>query len=168
MVSRMSTKPCIHCGKECDILPVQLGDIFTLSYLRICGAECLFLVAYDFMRDECMHKQFRNKLYELQNEEDKSAAREFVKEVTDESLRMMAEYFRENPEILSTPAPSCITDMFASKLEMPCLGATMQFTRPKLRDKIKWAQEYIDRLNKDLRDAQEDLDRLENEPGNRG
>lgn len=164
----MSTKPCIQCGKECEVLPVQLGDIFTLSYLRVCGAECMFLVAYDFMRDELIHKQFRNKLYELQNEEDNAEARAWVKTVTDESLRMMAEHFKENPNILSTPAPSCIAEMFAAKPEIPCAGPAMRFTRPKLKDRIKWAKEHIDRLNKDLRDAQDHLEKLENEPGNRG
>lgn len=33
----MATKPCIQCGTECDILAVQLGDIFTLTYLRVFG-----------------------------------------------------------------------------------------------------------------------------------
>ena len=28
-----STKPCIECGKECEILPVQLGDSFTSKQL---------------------------------------------------------------------------------------------------------------------------------------
>jgi hypothetical protein len=64
-------KPCIQCGNDCEILPVMLGDTFTLTYLRVCSSECMFLVAYDYLYDICHHKDFRNKLYELQNEEDR-------------------------------------------------------------------------------------------------
>lgn len=90
--NNMSLKPCIECGKECEILPVQLGDLFTLCFLRVCSGDCMFLIACEFMRENCEHKQFRNKFYELQNEEDKKERDEYVKEVTDESLKMMREH----------------------------------------------------------------------------
>lgn len=107
----MCLKPCIQCGKDCEILPVQLGDLFTLCFLRVCSGECMFLIAYEFMRDNCEHKQFRGKLYDMQNEEDKKERDDWVKEVTDESLKMMRESFEANPNLLSHPVPEGIVEM---------------------------------------------------------
>lgn len=156
-------KPCIECGKDCEILPVQLGDLFTLTYLRVCSAECMFLIAYEFMREECIHKQFRNKLHTLENEEDAKERAAYVKMITEESLKEMAKHFKENPSILSTPAPSLIHDMFKSTPSIPSCGPTVRFTRPKMEDRIKWAKEHVHRMKQQLRDALKDLEKLENE-----
>lgn len=160
----MSLKPCIECGRECEILPIQLGDLFTLCYVRLCGAECLFLFAYDFMRDKCVHYEFRAKLCNIQNEEDKKERDDYVNEVTDESLRMMTLSFKENPLLLSLPVPDTTTEMFKSKCEIPqSCGKTMRFTRPSLQDRITWAKEHVERMKESLFKAVSDLERLQNE-----
>jgi hypothetical protein len=160
--NNMSLKPCIECGKECEILPVQLGDLFTLCLLRVCSGECMFLIAYEFMRDQAEHKQFRKKLYDLQNEEDKKERDDYVKEVTDESLKMMREHFEANPNMLSTPAPNCISELFASRPEIPhSCGKTVTFTRPCMEDRIKWARQHVQRAERGLAEALKDLDKLE-------
>lgn len=156
-------KPCIECGKECEILPVQLGDFFTLCYLRVCGPECMFLIAYEFLRDICEHKEFRNSLYKKQNEEDKEECDKYVKMVTDESLKMMAKHFQENPLLLSHPVPNEVVDMFTSKQTIPACGPTVRFTKPKIEDRITWAKEHVGRMKEQLSDALKDLEKLENE-----
>lgn len=156
-------KPCIECGKDCEILPVQLGDLFTLTNLRVCSAECMFLIAYEFMREECIHKQFRNKLHTLENEEDAKERAAYVKMITEESLKEMAKHFKENPLLLSHPVPNEIVDMFKNAPPIPSCGPTARFTRPKVEDRIKWAKEHVNRLKKDLREALHDLEKLENE-----
>jgi hypothetical protein len=156
-------KPCIECGKECEILPVQLGDLFTLTYLRVCSAECMFLIAYEFMREEVIHKQFRNKLHDLEDKEDKKERDAYVKMITDESLKQMAQDFKENPLLLSHPVPNKIVEMFASKPTIPSCGSTVRFTRPKIEDRITWAKEHVDRMKQQLKDALKDLEKLENE-----
>lgn len=162
----MSLKPCIQCGKDCEILPVQLGDLFTLCYLRVCGGECMFLIAYEFMCDIFEHKQFRNKLYEMQNEEDKKDRDDLVKEITDEWLRSRREHqhLEANPLLLSHPIPEGIAEIFENSPGIPqAAGTTMRFTRPSREDKIKWANKHVERLKDDLRNALHELEGLENE-----
>lgn len=89
-------KPCIECGEECDIFCIQSSDLFTLCYLRICSAECMFIIAYEFMQENCIHHLFRNKLNELQNEEDKKLKDDRIKEITDESMKNIEKAFRSN------------------------------------------------------------------------
>lgn len=156
-------KPCIECGKDCEILPVQLGDLFTLCYVRVCGGECMFLQAYEYMREHCIHKQFRDHLYDKQNEEDKKLRDDYVKMVTDESLKMMAQHFKENPLLLSTPVPDEIGALFKSTPISKDCGGTMRFTRPKIEDRIIWAKEHVNRMEKQLKEALKDLEKLENE-----
>ena len=91
-------KPCIQCEKECEIFPIQLGDIFTLTLLRVCSAECMFLIAYEFMREEFTHKSFRNWLYNKQDKEDKFEKDEYIKEITDMSLKMMQDRIKWKKE----------------------------------------------------------------------
>jgi hypothetical protein len=104
----------------------------------------MFLIAYEFMRDNYEHKQFRGKLYDMQNEEDKKQRDEWVKIVTDESLRMIREDL--DPLLLSHPVPQCVVDMFKNNPGIPqCdVGNTMRFTRPSKQDKVKWANETIE------------------------
>lgn len=160
-------KPCIECGKDCEILPVQLGDFFTLTYLRVCSAECMFLVAYTFMREIGEHKQFRNHIFGLQNEEDKALRTEHVDEVTQESLKSMREAFENCPDLLSRPVPNLVHDLFKSTptISNQC-GQTMRFTRPKLDDRIKWAKEHVVRMQNNVEQALEDLQKLLNEKNN--
>lgn len=154
-------KPCIQCGEECEILPVQLGDIFTLTYLRICGPECMFLVAYDYLYDIGYHKDFRGKLYEKQNEEDKEERSAYVDAVTEESLKMMRESLAANPQLLSTPMPEGILSIFQGVSPMSqCSSKPMRFSRPSTEDKIKWQSERVKRLKKDLREALKELEDL--------
>lgn len=154
-------KPCIECGKDCEILPVQLGDFFTLTYLRVCSPECMFLVSYEFMRDIGEHKQFRNKLYELQNEEDKALRAKHVDEVTQDSLKSMREHFEKCPDLLSRPVPDLVHNLFcnAPTISSDC-GQTMRFTRPKLDDRIKWQLECVQRIKTQLDDEREQLEKL--------
>jgi hypothetical protein len=160
----MSKKPCIQCGNDCDILPVQLGDLFTLCYLRVCDGECMFLIAYEFMRNNREHKQFRGKLYDMQNEEDKQERDDLVNVLDDEFLRRMRENFETNPNLLSHPVPQGIVDMFKNNPGIPCNGGTtMKFIRPSKQDRVRWANDHVNRLKKDLRDALHELERLENE-----
>jgi hypothetical protein len=104
-------KPCIECGKDCEIWPIQLGDFFTLTYLRVCSPDCMFLVAYEFMRDIGEHKSFRNKLWELQNEEDRAERTRFVEGVTQDSIKLMREQFESCPDLLSRPVPNLFHEM---------------------------------------------------------
>lgn len=157
----MTLKPCIECGKDCEILPVQLGDFFTLTYLRVCGSECMFLIAYEFMRENCEHKQFRNKLHNMQNEEDKAERDAYVEEVTNESLKMMREHLQANPDLLSRPVPNLISEAFVNSPGIQqCSGETMRFTRPKLEDRIEWAREHLKRTEKAAAEALDDLHKL--------
>ena len=160
----MSTKPCIQCGTECEILPVQLGDIFTLTYMRICSAECMFMMAYDYLYEIGFHKSFRNSLWNKQDAEDAAKRKEFVDTVTEETLKNMREHFQSNPNLLSTPAPNCILKMFENVPTISkCSSQTMRFTRPSKQEKIRWQTEHVNRLKENLRDALHDLEKLENE-----
>ncbi len=154
-------KPCIECGKDCEILPVQLGDFFTLTFLRVCSPECMFLVAYSFMRGISEHKQFRNHLYQLQNEEDKALRAKHVDEVTQDSLKSMREHFENCPDLLSRPVPNLVHDLFKAAPTISASGGqTMRFTRPKLDDRIIWAKEHVVRMQNNVEQAIEDLQNL--------
>lgn len=163
----MTLKPCIECGKDCEILPVQLGDFFTLTYLRVCSGECMFLQAYEYLREVGYHKQFRNSLHDKENEEDKKERDEYVKMVTNESLRMMREHLEACPALLSHPVPNEVVEMFKSTPQIPCSsGATMRFTRPSIEDRIKWAHERVNQLKQDTNEAEQELIRLIKEGNN--
>ncbi len=156
-------KPCIQCGNECEILPVQLGDIFTLTFLRICSPECMFMEAYDYIYEMGYHKHFRNKLYDKQNEEDAAERKEYVDQVTEESLKMMRKHLEANPNLLSTPAPQNILKTFEGVPPIPqCSGQTIRFTRPTKQEKIRWQKERVDRLKTDLYEALKELEELKN------
>ena len=156
-------KPCIQCGNECEILPVQLGDLFTLTFLRVCGPECMFLEAYDYLREQCNHKGFRNWLYDKQNEEDAAERKAYVDGITEEALRMMREDLKANPKMLSTPMPEGMLKIFEDVKPIPqCSSSTVRFTRPSKDERIKWAKQHVERMQEGLRDAIKDLESLEN------
>ena len=161
----MTKKPCIQCGNDCDILPVMLGDSFTLTYLRVCSSECMFLIAYDYLYDICYYKDFRNKLYEMQNEEDRKERDEFIDLTTKMFLEDFKKHLEVNPNMLSTPAPEGIMKMFEGGEQIPLTGGTMRFTRPSKEEKIKWAKKHVEHMKEKLRDTFRDLERLENDRG---
>jgi hypothetical protein len=159
----MTNKPCIECGKECEILPVMLGDTFTLTYLRVCSPDCMFIIAYDYLYKIGYHKDFRNSLYDMQNEEDKKQRDEFIKLTTTEFLADFGKRLAENPDLLSTPAPECITNMFDQAPQIPFVsGDTMRFTRPSKDERLRWAKEHLERMKEKLKEAHDDLEKLEN------
>lgn len=160
----MTLKPCIECGKECEIFPIQLGDFFTLTYLRICSDQCMFLTAYEFLRGIGEQSTFRNFLYENEYEDDKKDRDEFVKIVTEDALENQRKHFEANPNILSSPIPQSVIEMFSKGETIPySSGQTMRFLRPSKQDRLKWANERVERLKQDLKEAVLDLERTENE-----
>jgi hypothetical protein len=160
----MNLKPCIECGKECEIWPIQLGDLFTLCHLRVCGGECLFLIAYDYLYEIGYHKQFRGKLYDLENEEDAALRKEFVDMITEKSLQRMREDLKASPNLLSTPAPNGLLKIFEGISSIPQnAGKTMKFTRPSIENRIQWAKEHVERIKMALAEALKDLEKVENE-----
>lgn len=163
-IEKMSLKPCIECGKECEVFPIQLGDFFTLTYLRICSDECMFLTAYEFLREIGEHKSFRAFLYKNEYEDDKKERDEFVDAVTKDSIENMRKHFEANPNILSHPVPKSVIEMFSKSERIPfSSGQTMRFMRPTKQQRIEWANERLKRLKEDLKEAINDLERLENE-----
>jgi hypothetical protein len=157
-------KPCIECGNDCEILPVMLGDTFTLTYLRVCSSECMFIVAYDYLYEIGHHKDFRNSLYDKQNEEDKKECDEFIEFTPEEFSKSFRKNLEANPEMLSTPVPEGIMKMFADRPQIPLASScTMRFTRPPKEDKVRWAKEHVERVWDKLKDAVKELERLENE-----
>jgi hypothetical protein len=159
----MTTKPCILCRIECDILPVQLGDFFTLTYLRVCGAECMFLVAYDYLYEIGEHKSFRNSLHDKENDEDKAECKRFRDEVTKQALESMRKDLENSINLLSTPIPPLIHEMFSNSTPLPQTGGTMKFTRPSKKDKISWQAKHVVGLRERLAEAEKDLEALINE-----
>lgn len=159
----MSKKPCIQCGTECDILPIELGDIFTLTYLRICSAECMFLVAYDYLYQISHHKAFRAYLYDKQDADDKAERDAWIEKITEESLNRLRESLAANPDLLSAPIASGFFSMLEESVLPPkCSSQTMRFSRPPKEERIRWAKEYVEQMKGKLREALEELDRLEN------
>jgi hypothetical protein len=150
-------KPCIECGKECSIFPIELGDSFTLTYLRVCGTECLFRITYDYLYSICHHKDFRNHLYDLQNAEDRALRDEFI----DVTTKMALEEFRKHPQLLSTPIATAVFDMFKDAPQLPDVGGVCRFVRPTKEEKIQWAKRHVNQLTADLLLAQKDLEDLE-------
>ena len=160
----MTTKPCIQCGIVCEILPVQLGDSFTLTYLRVCGGECMFLVAYDYLYEIGYHKDFRNKLYEQQNEEDKNLRDEFIHITTEQFLEDFKKNLQENPKLLSMPTPNCIHEMFSATPQIPIASSgSMRFTRASKEKRLQWAKEHVERVKEKLEEAMKDMEKIENE-----
>lgn len=159
----MTKKPCIQCGKDCDIWPIMLGDSFTLTYARLCNPECLFMEAYDFLYSICEHKSFRNRLFEKQDPADRKARDEFIDLATKEFLEDFGKSLAANTLLLSTPVPQGVLDMFKDVERIPFTGETMRFTRPSKEEKIRWAKEHVKRAQADLMQAQIDLEKLLNE-----
>lgn len=163
-MSEEDLKPCIECGKDCSILPVQLGDFFTLTNLRVCSGECMFLIAYNFLYENHLHRDFRNKLNTLENKEDAEERAKYQKIITDEALKDQEKYFKENSTLLSLPVPKKMTDMFLSMKPIPQTASkTCCFTRPKIEDRIKWQTKYIEDQKMKLEEAKKYLLKIENE-----
>jgi len=161
----MSLKPCVSCGKECEIWPIQLGDFATLVHLRVCGGECLFMIAYEFLHKLYEHKNFRGSLYDLELAEDQVERQKLQDESMKMALDMMAKNFAENPQLLSAPVPQGIVDTFAGSVKgMPvCSGKTMRFTRPTLEQRKQWQVDYVEKMRQQLATAEADLEKMEAE-----
>jgi hypothetical protein len=155
-----SNKPCIHCGKECEILHMQLGDLFTLTFLRVCGPECMFLIAYDFLHEIGEHKSFSNYLHEKENEEDATECKEYIDMITPKALDNMRKDLEANPNLSVAPVQPLIIDMFSKSPSIPQSGNTMRFTRPSTEDKIKWQTQYVEKIRNQLLEAEKDLQNL--------
>ncbi len=144
--SRRMKKPCIQCDKECDILPIELGDSFTLTYLRICSPECMFMTAYDYLHDIGCHRDFRTHLSVLQSEEDRKAKDEFIRRTTEAFLQDFGDHLKLNPNLLSVPVPKVIEEMFGGRenLNFPfSSGKAMKWAQPSKEDRILWAKKHI-------------------------
>lgn len=160
----MSLKPCLQCGNSCKILPVQLGDIFTLTYLRICSLECMIIITYDFLYEIGEHRNFRDSLYDKQDNEDAIESKKFIYEVTEDTLKNMKEHFEANPNLLSTPIPKEIANIFASNPSILSNSAEIiRWVRPTKEDKIKWQSNYVANLKDKLKHAVQELEDLESE-----
>lgn len=153
-------KPCIECGVECEIMPLQLGDAFTLTYLRVCSAECLFLITYEFLHREGFHKHFRNTLYDKQNEEDRAERDNFIRNVSDDAIKGMAEHLKSSSDIFSRVQPDVVNNLFNNRPEIPHGGQTMSFSRPSHEQRIKWAQERVERIQQEFFEALRDLKKI--------
>lgn len=123
-MEKLTKKPCIHCEKECDILPLELGDSFTLTYLRVCSPECMFMIIYDYLYKICYHRDFRNHLYHLQNAEDKDLRDEFIDVTTKMVLVDFKKHLKVNPKMLSVPVPQGVMDMFKDAPQIPLTDGT--------------------------------------------
>jgi hypothetical protein len=161
----MSDKPCLQCGTECKILPVQLGDIFTLAYIRFCSAECLFMMTYEYLYKIGYHKSFRNSLLVLEEVEDAAMRKDFVDTVTDDALKVLHECLQDNSNLLSTHVNDSILKIFEGVPPIPslCSNQTIRFTRLSKQEKIRLQTDHINRLKDSLRDALHDLEKMEND-----
>lgn len=74
------------------------------------------------------------------------------------------EDFQVNPNLLSTPMLNWPVKMFEDILPIPmCSGKSMKFTCPTKQEKIRCHTEYVNRLKESLRDALNNLEKVENE-----
>ncbi len=159
----MTTKPCIQCGEACDVFHLMLGDTYTLTYLRICDNECLFYEAYDYLYRLGEHKSFRIYLNEKQDIEDKKDRDEFIEIATKQFLEHFEKIFSENSGLLSQPIPQGIFNVFKDVKFIPQCSGPIRITRPCYEDRVRWARERANALEKQLVDAKKELWEIENE-----
>lgn len=151
-------KPCISCGEPCEVFAIQLGDSFTLTWLRVCNERCLFETALEYLYSIGESKNYRNSLYKLMNKEDSEALYKFMDQATEAALKDFRKHLEENPDLLTTPYPKGIIEAFKDHKQIPVnSGTTCRFVRPKVEDLIKYQKQYIDDLKRRLRDAEEYL-----------
>lgn len=157
-------KLCIICQEPCDIYAIRLGDFATLTYLRICSPECLFKVTHEYLYSINKHKEFRNHLYDLQNEEDKAERDADLDASMKESLKLMSESLKKNPRLFTHPAPDFIKMFLGPKIPENS-SQTMRFRRYEYtkEDRIEWKKDYISELNRKLAEAAEELAKIEAE-----
>jgi hypothetical protein len=154
----MSKKPCLVCEKECDVFAIQLGDFATLTYLRVCGEGCLFMLAYEYLHEINENKVFRNSLSNKENEEDRKERRQLQDLQMKHFLEEQRRHFEENPALISTPAPKCLIEMFANSPSIPnnC-GKTMRFVRATKEERIEWKKKYVEEQKKRLEEGEKEL-----------
>lgn len=99
----MAKHPCIYCKKDCDILPLQLGDVFTLTYLRLCNAECLFFLTCEYLYETGMSYDFNAYLWKKQIPEDRKERDDFIERTSNESIKTFARALKlANEEMLKS------------------------------------------------------------------
>jgi hypothetical protein len=157
-------KPCIVCGKTCDIFSIQLGDMFTLTLLRVCNFQCLFDTALEFLYELQEHKTYSDKLWHKQHADDRKLRDEVIQQLTSAFLEDQRKHFEENPKLLSTPIPQGIFDTLKGISKIPISGeGTIRFSRPKLEDRIKWQKNHIESLKEKLKKAETELEAMNHE-----
>lgn len=163
MEKEKNLKPCLVCDKPCEIYSIQLGDVFTTSYLRICSDGCLFDLAHEFLYSICEHKNFRNWLSKKELKEDSKERDAFIDEITNYAIESIKESLKGSENLLSRPKSPLTEKMFGQGEIPQKTGPTMRFKRPSLKDRIKWQKEFITRQKTLLKDAEDDLREMENE-----
>ena len=158
----MSKKPCIECGEPCDIFPIQLGDFATLTFLRLCDFKCLFMQAYQFMYEIHEHKTFRNRLYELQNDDDKVEVDHFHAD----NLKKLSKH-KPDPKMLSYPINQGILNMFNAPEYQTLIdnGKVVRFKKFFMSKdvRLQHQKKMIDVLKTKLKEAEEDLVKIQEE-----
>ena len=154
-------KNCLHCGKKCEIFALQLGDFFTLTYIRVCNFTCLFSLANEFIYELGEHRAFGQFLKEKENEEDKEACALFIKQMIKNSLETMEKDFKGNPNLLLTPATEGLLKILENSTPFPeNSGKTIRFTRTSKEEQIKCHKKYIENLKSRLKDSENELEKV--------
>lgn len=160
----MIKKPCIYCGDDCDIFSIQLGDAFTLTYLRLCDWECFFWLTYDYLYSLGRHRDFRHYLYEKQSPEDEKEKDEFIKFSTSQFLEEFKKGLGINPYVIPSPIPEVLLKLF---YDTPFFNldrsTSIKLCRSSKEDKLKWAKEHVEKMHTALENALKDLRDIENE-----
>lgn len=152
----MGLKPCTNCGEECEIFPIQLGDQFTLTYLRVCDYKCLFETAYEFLYSLSDHKNFRNFLLDLENEEDKADRKVYLEELQKEQLSKISE--KLNSDLLKAQLPIELFKSFKNAEPIEKHSKTLKFCRIPEEELIRLQKEFIEAQRKKLKEAERDLE----------
>jgi hypothetical protein len=155
----MIKKPCIICDKECERMPLQLGDAFTLTLLYLCSDACLWETALNYIYESCEYKGYRNYLAGLMLPEDKQELREYH-EKRMEVIRSQRESPEYHADMLSTPMPNFIYSPLAGECLPLQSGSTYRFTRPTRDQKVSALQEAVERTKNILKDYEEDLQKI--------
>jgi hypothetical protein len=80
--------------------------------LRVCSAECMFVLSYDYLYEIGSHRDFRNSLHKKENEQDAAERRKYLDKVCEEAQENLRKCLSENEFLLTNPAPSLIQEMF--------------------------------------------------------
>lgn len=157
----ITQKPCLVCEKQCSIYAVQLGDSFTLTYLRLCSGECLFELAYEYLHSLYEHKTFMNSLFSKENEEDRKAREKSEQIRLEAFLKAQKESLEKNPSLLTAPIPDFFKDI--NRMPIFHLGKPIKFIKSSPEIRLEREINYIKNLNNKLEEAVKDLKKILNE-----